>query len=441
MYQQLDSTTELIGNRYTVPRHRRTFMPLAVGLFGVAVSLCAAKSGWAAPPKQKTPLDVAIFAYLPDAAMAIERLEEAFEAKHHTIDLDLELWNPYEQKREDDGLEQLRDFDIVEVDVCRLDAVLSGALGGLDELPAQWRGKPDQFVSSARTLLQSDVAARHVVPHWVCGNFLTFWSSNRELAEARGFTDVLRALDPGAERPLLTSMGGRTGLGELYADALIDLHGHTKAREHLVTLATDSAAAVPLDEGARTAVINLAGELEPANRSNLKHFNDHTYVFPRRFAALPGAALLGYSERLYFTERELQLTPGKSPPVLQPDAIEVRPFPFGEDSRGTPSWVDAFVVPKGKLARKRAAIGAFLAFIQTPEAFLAFAEPTPYLAASNLLPAQLSAYDDPVLKQKQPNLTKYRDALDGSFVVDAEKLLFGIQQAGKRLRNELTQEQ
>jgi len=405
----------------------------------VAVALWLGQSGAvrAAEPKPRTTsLNVAIFAFLPDAAMAIERLEEAFEAKYDTIDLDLELWSPYEQKREDDGLDQIRDFDLVEIDACRLEAVLSEVLGGLDELPEEWRVKPEQCVGGARTLLGTP-AARHVVPHWVCGNFLTFWSSNRALTDARTFADLLRVLDPVAGQPLLAAMGGRTGLGEIFADALIDLHGPERAREHLAALATDSAGAVPLDEPARSAVISLAAELQPDNRANIRHFNDHSYVLPRRFAALPGAALLGYSERLYFAERELQLTPGKTPPILQPDAITVRQFPFGEASRGTPTWVDAFVIPKGKLAAKRAAIGAFLAFIQTPEAFLAFAEPAPYLAASNLLPAQVSAYEDATLKKMQPVLASYRDALDGSFVVDSEKLLLGMKEAGKRLRDEL----
>ena len=39
-----------------------------------------------------TKLNVAIFAYLPDASTAIKKLENAFERRYLSIDLDLELW-------------------------------------------------------------------------------------------------------------------------------------------------------------------------------------------------------------------------------------------------------------------------------------------------------------------------------------------------------------
>ncbi len=51
-----------------------------------------------------TDLNVAVFAYLPDASTAVEKLEETFERRYASIDLDLELWNPYDDAFEDDGL-------------------------------------------------------------------------------------------------------------------------------------------------------------------------------------------------------------------------------------------------------------------------------------------------------------------------------------------------
>jgi ABC-type glycerol-3-phosphate transport system substrate-binding protein len=388
-----------------------------------------------------TDLNVAIFAYLPDASTALERIEEAFEARHKDIDLDLELWNPYDDTREDDGLDQIGDFDIIEIDACRLDSLAAGAFGGLDPLPADWKAKPEDYVAGARALLLT-ANGQYITPHWVCGNFLVTRASNEAVVQARSFAELLDALDPAKGRPLLAPMWSRTGLGEFYADALIDIHGPETAREHLRALSKDNGQepSVQLDQAAENAVLKLADELDPAHRQNLSHFTNHSYVLARQFASSPGAVLLGYSERLYHTERELQLAPGKTLPILGRESIVVRQFPFGKTSLGTPTWVDGFVIPKGKLAPKRAAIRAFLEFIQSDEAYLYFAEPAPDLAAANLMPAKASVYSNEAASKKQPLLPAFRDQLDGDFVVASEDIWRGMQVAGGRLRKVLKPE-
>ncbi|REJ65770.1 MAG: hypothetical protein DWQ31_17715 [Planctomycetota bacterium] len=388
---------------------------------------------------RRTDLNVAVFAYLPDASTAIEKIEEAFENQYKSIDLDLELWNPYDDKREDDGLEQIGKFDVVEIDVCRIDQLIGGAFGGLDAIPAELRGVPDDFVGGAAAVAKSD-AGKYVVPHWVCGNFLVFRADNDAVRKAKSFDDFLAAVDPNASRPLLAAMWGSTGLGEIYADAMIDIHGVKQARIHLLRLGKDHDESVKLDPDALAAVMKLADELTSVNRNNLSHFYNHSYVFPRQFANQRNAVLFGYSERLYYAERELQLTPEKYPPILAADGIVVRQFSFGAKSRGTPSWVDGFVVPQGRLARNRTAIAAFLEFVQSNDAYLAFAEPAPYLAASYLLPAKASAYDCEEIVAKQPVLPQFRKQLDASFPVAQSDLWQGIRAAGSRLKLHLKPE-
>ena len=85
----------------------------------------------------------------------------------------------------------------------------------------------------------------------------------------------------------------------------------------------------------------------------------------------------------------------------------IRQFPFSTNSNGTPSWIDGFVIPKGKLAEKRAAIVAFLSFVKSEEVYMPFAEPAKYLAPSYLLPAISARYNpDSKLVQNgsSPNL-------------------------------------
>jgi spermidine/putrescine-binding protein len=120
--------------------------------------------------------------------------------------------------------------------------------------------------------------------------------------------------------------------------------------------------------------------------------------------------------------------------------LVLREFPFAEKSQGTPCWVDGFVIPKGKLAKKQAAISAFLLYIQSPEAFRQFAQPSPDLAASNLLPAVATAYEDQELMKMQPLLENYRQVLGDGFLISDSATWLGMREAGKQLRGFLKPE-
>ena len=145
-----------------------TVIALLAGLLGINITHAQSRD---------TDLNVAIFAYLPDASTAVEKLEEAFEQRYSSIDLDLELWNPYDDAFKDDGLSQIVDFDIVEIDTCRIDELMSGAFGGLDQIPSELRRGAGDYVGPAKAIMATDINA-YVVPHWVCGNYLQIWSNN-----------------------------------------------------------------------------------------------------------------------------------------------------------------------------------------------------------------------------------------------------------------------
>ncbi len=398
----------------------------------IAVVIALFTSSLTYAHSRDTDLNVAIFAYLPDASTAIERLEEAFEQRYSSIDLDLELWNPYDDAFKDDGLSQIVDFDIVEIDTCRIDELMGGAFGGLDKIPLEIQRNSADYVGPAKAIMATDIKI-YVYPHWVCGNFLQTWASNTAVVNATSFKDFLKAVDPASERPLLAAMWGSTGLGEFYADAYLDVHGPDKTRLHLIALNNGD---TDLDSGARDAVFALIKELTAQNRNHLSHFYNHSYYFPRQFAAMKSATMVGYSERLYYTARELQLTPDNYPPTIEPNALVIRQFAFGAKSQGTPSWVDGFVIPKGRLARKHAAIVAFLQFVQGNEAYLAFAEPAQYFAPSYLLPATADAYEeDSEIVKKQPMLPKFHAAMSDTFPVANSKVWQGMRTAGSKLKD------
>lgn len=102
-------------------------------------------------------LNAAIFSYLPDAATAIEKLEDIFEQKYSSIDLDLELWNPYDDAFEDDGLSQIVNFVIVEIDTCRIDELMNGAFGGIDKIPTEVLRDSETYVGPAKAIMATDI--------------------------------------------------------------------------------------------------------------------------------------------------------------------------------------------------------------------------------------------------------------------------------------------
>ncbi len=398
---------------------------------GVTASWASVQAASAAG-RDSTKLTVAIFAWLPDAAAALETLEESFEAAHERIDLELELWNPYKDTVADDGLQQTQRFDVVEIDVCRLPELIDGAFGGLDMMPPELRGEPRRYVKAAQALVAGTQGA-YVAPHWVCGDFLVFWTGNQALAAAGTLSEILDALDPAQGRPLLADLWGSSTLGALYADAVLDLRGAEFARAHLEQLAAGGA---ELDEEAAAAVVRLASELPTRFREYLKHYHDLNWVYPRHFADTPGAALLGYSERLYHAQRELQLDPDRELPIIRAEEIVVRPLPFGTTSRGTPCWLDGFVIPQGKLGPKRGAITSFIRFALSEKGYLAFVEPTAYQPATYLLPAHENGYSEAIV-ERQPAIGEYRDALDGAMLIDGWGLWQGLRAAGDTLEKRI----
>lgn len=401
-------------------------LTLLVGLLGIAPTACVGQSD-----RERTDLSVAIFAYLPDASTAIEQIEQRFERRYPGIDLDLELWNPYDDAFEDDGLSQIVNFDIVEVDSCRIDELMAGEFGGLDEIPIEVRSQPNGLVGPARTIASTGIG-KYLVPHWVCGNFLVLWKENAADANATTFESFLKAVGPTSKRPVYAVMWGKTGLGEFYADYMIDTQGADVARKHLIDL---NSGAAQIDPNARDAIVELANTLSIDNRANLEHFSNHSYVLPRQFATDHNSVLLGYSERLYYAERELQITPMMYPPQTSDSNLSVKQFSFSTASRGTPTWTDGFVIPKGRSAEKRAAIAAFLQYIQSEDAYLTFAEPAPYLAPSYLLPATVASYDPKSsIVKKQPLLPNYNAVLDGSFPVSDSATWQGMRKAGGIIR-------
>lgn len=406
-------------------RFFRTIIIGAVSIFSTGAIIAQGRS-----PRN---LKVAVYTWIPEAAAAVEKLETDFEAIHNHIDLDLFLINPYSDKKgkydEYVGLGSLPDFDIVEIDLIRLEELVKGKFGGLEKIPPLVQKRPNEYVGGAGKVMKSS-NGEYIVPHWVCGNFWVVWKQNSKLSKVQGYEDILSVLDAEAY-PFFGDFYGGGTLGEIYADAVLDLYGVEKATAHFKEIARKED--FELLPEAENRIISLIQKVPYRFRSNLSKYHDLSLAYPSAFALNSNSTLLGYSERFYYVERTLQFEPNSSnTPIVSPSEIVVRQFPFSEKSTGTPSWVDGFVIPKGKLKKKKDEIVSFLQFVQSSEGYASFMKPRMWNPASNLLPSVSDVYDD--LKDIAPLLNQYKAVLGDSFVIDSPELYLGIDRAGEKLK-------
>jgi ABC-type glycerol-3-phosphate transport system substrate-binding protein len=396
------------------------------------------------PPKP--PLKVALFGYIPDGEAVEARLQEEFGKLNTGYELKLTLLDPYHDT--DEGMPSLQhfaEFDLVETDLCRLDDLRAAAIG-LDALPQTWTWYPtaDAVSGSAKAVVGNAQMRRYTVPHWICQNFVVRWAGN-DTAKAKQLADEL---DPTQGKPVLGDFWGSTGLGELYATALANQIGPVEAEKSLRQLAA-KAAALPqgqklkttdLDEKARNAVVTLAGKLPRQFRTHLAYYHNHPEFYAWAFSTNKKAVFVGYSESLFYTKlSEDAASTEAAPKPIMPAQVSVSPLNFmGASAKGTPSWTDGFVIPKGKLEPKKEVIEKFLKFTMTPEAYACFEQPEAGLAAANLMPAFEGIYKDAATTRDEPLLGAFHDSFDASFPIVHSDVWKGMKLAGKVLQGALS---
>lgn len=377
----------------------------------------------------KTDLNVAIFAWIPNAAASLESLEEAFEDyTEGKIDLNLELWDPYETAVSDDGLLQIHDFDLVEIDLVRLDDLLNDPrFGGLDPLPTNLIQDSDKLVGAARALRTHH--QEYFVPHWICGNYLVHSSKLKTISRAESFDDLLCAIDS-IDGAVLADLAGSATLGEFYADAVLDQLGAEEARKHLISLATKQ----ELYPFARKNLVALATRMKEHHRRYREHYHDYKpHIYAEDIADGGNEVLIGYSERMYYVDRWRVEDPLQD--KVKANEFVVRQFPFAESSQGTPSWVDGFVIPKGRIASNGSAITEFLQFISSTKGYETFVN-ADWKAPAYLLPASVAGYSETLLKS-QPLLPQFQREASSALVMDEPLLYQAVRVAGKLLNDEI----
>jgi len=174
------------------------------------------------------------------------------------------------------------------------------------------------------------------LPHWLCADFV--YST-----KAKPFTgSTLKELEQfvGAHhsdgRGLLADMMGKSTLGELYLDALVDEAGTFPAALARLPSAPEATEVADLQR--------LLG-LCDAKMCRRQDYHDDPGGYPREFAQKHGIALVGYSEATYDVMRELKskdcATPGD---CIGADDIVVSPLPAADADARPFVWVDTLAI-------------------------------------------------------------------------------------------------
>lgn len=341
-------------------------------------------------PKKNT-LRVALFPYIPDTAddkynKLLQRIETEFEKKNPSIDLVLKPLT------DDDGFYELdtlkkwltespanNGYDLVEIDTLLLgDLVKSNVIQAwnVPQTQPDWHPAGRSAVTLNKRI--------YGIPHWLCGHFI--FSRDQSVVKAKSITELIFALDQvNPNTPNVAGdLRGSWNLPALYIDAWADTYGLDKVA---------SAISPNLDQ----VVIQKFKAFSQECVTNGKNpCLDETYhndfdLSAKDFAEGKVDAFFGYSERLNFILKQGANTRD----------VKIASAPFGLGKHPI-LFVDAFVLRKdcNKTCQKAAA--SFAAYMNTPQTqewILMSQDAGTKAIPRYLLPATLSAFQTPKVKQ------------------------------------------
>ncbi|HYE76365.1 MAG TPA: hypothetical protein VEI97_00130 [bacterium] len=406
-----------------------------------ALALCAQIASTPAPCQaqtiEKTTLNVACYAYVPEAAYAIENLENAFEATPvgSAVDLHIDLIDPYD---ESNLVAVLQNYDLVEIDACVFDVLSNDGTPGslLDPLNSDLKLRPEYFAPAARALVESTPAGAYLIPHWVCGLFEFVNPVDSVAVNAPSIPALLPQLEPAQGAALLQDLWGSATLGEVYANVYLDRNGPDATRQHLIALGQGP---VNLDPASAALIQEMVEALPPLNQPFLQYYDLRDWAYPFEFAESPKSVMIGYSERTYYAEynAELQTIPPIAP-FYSTSTLDIKTTQFADQDQGTVAWTDGFVIPKGKLAAKEEVIEQFVAFVLSCEGYACWMQPAPNGINAMLQPALLTGYECSETEKSNELLLEFLGSFSTPFLIADAPTYKGVKAAGKALQQILS---
>ncbi|HWJ36760.1 MAG TPA: extracellular solute-binding protein [Steroidobacteraceae bacterium] len=396
---------------------------LLTGLLLLAVAPLAICGPNTLPPRT---LRVALFPYVPDKVGFFAQVKNSFEHNHPDILLDIVDLSANYYDESSPGAITNTDADILEVDSVFLEDLV--AAGRIQALASSVVPSAALFAPVARGAMNVD-GRTYSIPHWLCTNYL-FIARQDTLAKARSFDEIVNAIPESHadDHGLLIDLEGKGTLGELYLDALLDRDRTLeKASAHL-TLST-------YDNEVGRVLTDVRKMCDKTYCRSTQLSNDED-SYPRLFAHRHGRALIGYSERLYYIERENR-TACKKDECLAGNTITAIAPPLARSGARSFAWVDGFTVANSCTGQCLADAEVFIREVASADAVKSTLLPADGQVPRYLMPAMASLYTDPALLRAAPLYKDLYPVVKEALAIRGLHLNSNLRDIGKKLDNDV----
>jgi thiamine pyridinylase len=363
---------------------------------------------------------------VPEKADLFAHIKDSFEAAYPEVALTIvDLSDNYYDESKPHAVTNT-DADVYEVDSVFLEDLV--ASGRLQPLPTSLLRTGGTFLPVADAAVRlSD--ATYGVPHWVCTNFL-FLRSGDKLESATTLIDLRNGITIShkAGKGLLIDMKGKSTLGELYLDALLDRdRTFEKASTHISPDTFDP------DIG---DVLKDVRQLCDANLCRDSGYHEADGFYARLFAHGRGRALVGYSERLYYIGEENinGCVRGECTPLSE---ITIRALPLSDTGSQPFAWVDSLAIAASCKYQCAADAEAFIRHTSSIDEVRTTLLPAYNRAPRYLLPALAGLYIDKELTEAAPLYGPLLEGVKSAIPVRGRMLNTNLREIGRRLDNDV----
>lgn len=407
----------------------QSVLAFAVFLFSVQLTACTTLTH--EEHSQRRALKVILYPFVPAKNSLFYAIEQEFEKAHPLIDLQyVDLAGNYYDTNKANAITNT-EADVYELDSVFLVDLVKGER--LQPLPDRLKPANGQFVSVAEQASQYE-GTWYGVPHWVCTNFL-FFQKGDSLQDAGSFADIERTIGSHHDRGkgLLIDIKGKSTIGELYLDTLIDNFGSLEK----------SAPYLHKEKINQEAEATLGRAVSLCDRGYCRDddYHDTPGFYARRFARNDGRALVGYSERLFYVLDERLNSCRKDgeneQECIDPKGIDFIELPLSASGSQPFAWVDTFAIAKACRGQCLDDATAFIAFVTSKEQVKQSLLPAWHTAPRYLLPAHVALYNDKDLLKEAPLYSRMLSSLQRAIPVTGYQLNTNLREIGKELDQRL----
>lgn len=371
-------------------------------------------------------LRVALYPFVPDKDGLLAQVKSAFEHQHPDVSIQfVDLSSNYYDESLPGAITNT-DADVLEVDSVFLDDL--AAAGRIQALRPNAIPDATLFMPVARAAMNVGGSV-YSVPHWLCTNYL-FIARDDNLAKAESFAEVMGAIGQShdVDHGLLIDLKGKSTLGELYLDALLDRDKTLERASAHLTVST-------YDPDMGRVLTDVRRMCDKAYCRNPQLHGDEA-SYPRLFAHKHGRALVGYSEQFYYIEEENR-TACKKDECIASDTLTAIAPPLAQSGAQPFAWVDGFTVAKSCVGQCLADAELFIREIASTDAVRSSLLPADGKPPRYLLPAIVSLYADPALLRAAPLYKELYPAVKKAIAVRGLHLNSNLRDIGKKLDKEV----